>query len=645
MSEVFGSESPAPTLRRFSGGRKGEATPAGPRGNPCSPLGCRTRADHNAHLRAPATVRLRRLAVALLAALATLVTVAARPLPRAPSRHATADSVTASRLDTYMSRLEALGYNGGLLVLKDGRVLIEKSYGWADKAAGVRADVNTVYNLGSITKQFTAACILRLEEQHRLHTTDTVGRFFPNAPADKRGITLHQLLTHTAGFESDFSPTDYEPTTRDEYLRRAFASRLIAPPGREHHYANSGYSILAALVEVVTKQEYEEALAALVLRPAGMLQTGYKAPGWKAARIAHGYQAGRDWGTIVDRIRVPGAPFWALRGNGGLHTTLGDVARWDAALRSPGVFTDSTLRKFMAPYVDEDKSHQSQYAYGWAVFKTPRNTRLVAHNGGNGVFVAELQRFVDEGITVFLTSTVAELPATPVTRPIAAILFGGQVDLPPKAIAMTDDAVRALVGAYAFPNGERLVLEASGGHLAARAGGPLTFALLSTGDTTISARARDLNEQAARIVGALVVGDAGPLHAALGGAGASLDEVSSRERELMDSRRERWGPYQGFTVLGTAPNRDGDMMTTVRVDFARGAGTNMYAWGSGGMIVGLDAAPFAATELVAVGNGVFERFALRGRAAPGRLTIDGSGPGTTITVVTPAGPVTLRRAP
>ena len=140
-----------------------------------------------------------------------------------------------------------------------------------------------------------------------------------------------------------------------------------------------------------------------------MLETGYKAPRWESARIAHGYQNGRDWGTIVDRIAVEGAPYWALRGNGGLHTTLGDIARWDAALDNRSVLTDSSRVKFMTGYVNEGPEGRSQYAYGWAVMKTSRGTRLVTHNGGNGVYVAELLRFVNDRVTIFVASTVSEL--------------------------------------------------------------------------------------------------------------------------------------------------------------------------------------------------------------------------------------------
>ncbi|MHB8838614.1 MAG: serine hydrolase domain-containing protein, partial [Gemmatimonadaceae bacterium] len=270
----------------------------------------------------------------------------------------------AARIDEYMMRLENLGYTGGVLVIRGGHTVFERSYGMANRSAGIVADTSTVYNLGSITKQFTAAAILRLEELGKLHTTDSIARFFPDAPSDKRAITLHQLLTHTAGFNSDYSPTDYEPTTRDEYVRRMFAAPLHSAQGSTHFYANAGYSLLAAIVEIVTGKDYETALRELVLQPAGMNETGYKAPNWASARIAHGYQNGRDWGTIVDRIAPADAPYWALRGNGGLHTTLGDMARWDAALNDARVLTDSSRRKFMTGYVNEGPDGQSQYAYG-----------------------------------------------------------------------------------------------------------------------------------------------------------------------------------------------------------------------------------------------------------------------------------------
>ena len=273
-----------------------------------------------------------------LAALATLLlaaaTAGAEPAATPGRSTPIVQGDLGHKLDEYLSRLETLGYSGGLAVVKGGETVLLKGYGQADREGGVPMRPDSVFNLGSITKPFTAAAILRLQELGKLKTSDPVSRFFDGVPADKAGITLEHLLTHSSGLESDFSPTDYEATTREEYARRALASKLLFPPGQGYEYANAGYSLLAAVIEKTTGKDYETALGELVLRPAGMTETGYKAPRWDAARVAHGYRGGEDWGTILARIEEPGAPYWALRGNGGLHTTLADMVRWDAALRA-----------------------------------------------------------------------------------------------------------------------------------------------------------------------------------------------------------------------------------------------------------------------------------------------------------------------
>jgi CubicO group peptidase (beta-lactamase class C family) len=547
------------------------------------------------------------------------------------------DSVVAARVDEYLSRLAALGHNGGVLVLRDGRTVLERSYGMANRDAGIRADAATVYNIGSITKQFTAAAILRLEELGKLHTTDSIGRFFRELPVDKRGITIHHLLTHTAGLESDFSPTDYEPTTRDEYVHRALASKLRTPPGTQHYYANSGYSLLAAIVEIVTGRDYEAALTELVLRPAGMSETGYKAPHWDARRVAHGYQDGRDWGTIVERIAAPGAPFWALRGNGGLATTLGDFARWDAAQNDGRVLTDSSRRKFTTPWVNEDASGRSQYAYGWAVMKTPRGTRLVTHNGGNGVYVAEFQRFVDEGVTIFLTSTNAEMKASPMARVVERIVFGEPYELPPAAAAVSAGSLAAVAGTFVLPDGGRLMIRADRGQLLADAIGQSAFALLAAGDTSSSPGAAELNAKVRTIVEALVKSDIRPLVALLADQPDTAD-VGRQERALLSDRRQRWGELRSVDVLGTVPGAEGGLTTTARLTFERGIATNLYTWGPAGRIVDLGARPYRSTALVAVGEREFQTMQGLGSGTL-RLRLDGTG----LVAQTPRGNVRLVR--
>ncbi len=549
------------------------------------------------------------------------------------------DAQLTTRVNEYMQRLESQGYVGGVLVIRDGKTLFTRSYGEANIDAHIRADTNTVYNLGSITKQFTAAAILRLEELGKLRTTDSIGRFFPDAPADKRGITLHQLLTHTAGFKSDYSPTDYEPTTRDEYVKRMFDAPLRTKPGATHFYANSGYSLLAAIVEIVTTHDYEMALRDLVLRPAGMMQTGYKLPAWPAARIAHGYQDGRDWGTIVERIAKPGAPYWELRGNGGLQTTLGDIARWDAALNDRRMLTDASRAKFMTGYVNEGPEGRSQYAYGWAVMKTSRGTRLVSHNGGNGVYVAELLRFVDDKVTLFVTSTVSELTATQAVGVVSKIVFGQPYTLPPKRVATTTTTLDAAKGAYVFSDGSRLTLRAVNGKLMAEAVGQQAYQLLVSGDTVSPPSASRVNTQSRAIVEALVKNDIRPLIAALG-PGADSADVAKQESELMSGRLERFGAFRSIDVLGTSAGPEGGLRTTVRLNFANGGATNIYTWGRDGFIMDLGARPFAPTELVPAENGEFRAFDARNGVGARVTFADGKGIASTRT-----GTIRLQRQP
>ncbi len=154
-------------------------------------------------------------------------------------------------------------------------------------ARGVPLRTDSVYDLGSITKQFTAAAILTLEMQGKLAVTDLASKYLDGVPADKSAITLHHLLTHSSGLESDFSPSDYDPVGREEYVGRALQSTLLFAPGGGYEYSNAGYSLLAAIVEKVSGQPYEIYLTERVLKPAGMRETGYKLPTWVPDRVAH----------------------------------------------------------------------------------------------------------------------------------------------------------------------------------------------------------------------------------------------------------------------------------------------------------------------------------------------------------------------
>ena len=135
------------------------------------------------------------------------------------------------KLDDYLKRLAPFGFSGTLIVEKDGEVVLHAGYGLADHERKIPMSPDTVLPIGSITKQFTAAAILKLEMQGKLKPNDPISKYFPNVPADKGAITLHHLLIHGAGLESDYGDGDFEPVTREEIVRRVLAAPLRSAPG------------------------------------------------------------------------------------------------------------------------------------------------------------------------------------------------------------------------------------------------------------------------------------------------------------------------------------------------------------------------------------------------------------------------------
>ena len=333
------------------------------------------------------------------AAIAATVAVFAATIAQAAPEPILAGELGA-KLDRYLAES---GYVGAALVAKNGEIVLMKGYGLADRENGRPWQTDSILSVGSITKQFTAAAILKLETEGKLSVQDPIGKFFKTAPPDKRGITLHQLLTHTSGLDSDFAG-DYDQVGRDAYVALIFASKLRSAPGTAHFYSNAGYSLLAAVVELASGQSYEAYLREHLLLPAGMKETGYRAPQWDRGRVPVGYKDGKRWGTMLEKAWAPDGPYWALRGNGGIETTLADLWTWNGVLNGAGgLLPESARKKLFTPYVQESRGGGS-YGYGWSIGTTPWNTKLVEHDGGNGVFSADFKRYADDGIVVITAS-------------------------------------------------------------------------------------------------------------------------------------------------------------------------------------------------------------------------------------------------
>ena len=327
------------------------------------------------------------LAVALAGGHVTTASAAA-PDPVAPS------------IQAFVERTVPDGASGTLVAMRGHEVVACESFGWADRAARVPAGCDTVYDIGSLTKQFTAAAVVELESRGRLSVHDPIGRWLGSVPADKAAITVQQLLTHTSGLVGSLGG-DYEPLTRRQLVARALGSPLRTTPGTAYHYSNVGYSLLAVIVERASGTTYERFLARRLFRPAGMRQTGYVLPRWRRSDVAVEYDAdGRSQGRPFDHPWAAGGPWWNLRGNGGLLSTARDLARWHRALLDHRVLDRRAQRELFRPRVPERPGGDSWYGYGWVLLDTAVG-RVAWHNGGNGWSYAELTRVLGEGVQVF----------------------------------------------------------------------------------------------------------------------------------------------------------------------------------------------------------------------------------------------------
>jgi len=324
------------------------------------------------------------------------------------------------KLTNYLNKLESSGFSGSVLVAQKGKVLLEKGYGYSDRKNKVRYTKKTVSTIGSITKQFTGAAILKLEMQGKLSVKDKLSAYFENVPDDKKDITLHHLLTHSAGVPPAIGD-DYERITTDEFMQKVLNRKLLFKPGSKYEYSNVGYSMLGIIIEKLSGKSYEAYLLENLWKPAGMNQTGYQMPSFED--IAIGYRKSRKWGRTTERAWANDGPYWHLRANGGVLSTVQDMYKWHEALLGNKILNENAKTKFYGKHIEEGEGSGSYYGYGWAIFPTPRNTELIAHNGGNGVFFADMWRYLEEDITIIIMTNSVKRSYERITSHIAGILL------------------------------------------------------------------------------------------------------------------------------------------------------------------------------------------------------------------------------
>ena len=337
---------------------------------------------------------------------------------------------TCIKIDKYLSQLVIeKNFSGGLLIIKDGKKILSKGYGWANKESGIAFTPSTLASMGSITKSFTASAIMKLFEQKKLDLKDNLKNFFPSVPPDKAGISIHQLLTHSSGFhELQNDGGDYEKIEKEEYLSRVFNVPLSFKPGEKAVYTNINMGILAIIIEQVSGMNYESFLKKYLFTPAGIKNIGYCYPAADNINIAHGYQNGKDWGTHPQHFAVAGGgPYWNLKGSGGLQASLNDMYLWAMGI-SKSILSKESIEKMFTPYIKEEETNGFySFGYGCTISKSRRNTKAIDNGGSNGVYFARLIRLPEEGLIFYMVTNESSINANMVLPNVTQLYFNGTI--------------------------------------------------------------------------------------------------------------------------------------------------------------------------------------------------------------------------
>jgi CubicO group peptidase (beta-lactamase class C family) len=327
-----------------------------------------------------------------------------------PSPEEPAPDPRQTELDSTFAEAAADGFVGAALVRVGGTTLFAKGYGLANRETRASNTTETAFDVGSLMKDFTAAAVFLLAERGRLSLDDTLVQVLPDVPDDKAGITLRELLQHRAGFDTYHDDEgDFEAMTREEARERILAQELLFEPGSDEEYSNSGYTLLADIIETASGEPYTDFVRNELFAAAGMHESGfYSDEVWQTVATAVGY--GSD--TFGDNDPATWPYTWALVGNGGLVSTVEDLDRWLVALQDGLVLSPATFQVMRAEYLERgavDLCDEVVYAGagagdfglgGVAVMAPARSLRILLASNAYDAF--DIEAFAGELVTSLL---------------------------------------------------------------------------------------------------------------------------------------------------------------------------------------------------------------------------------------------------
>jgi CubicO group peptidase (beta-lactamase class C family) len=369
-------------------------------------------------------------------------------LHSASAQNTRSDQKIAAEIEEYMkSAVEVERFTGAILVARDGKPIVSKGYGLANVELDVPNTPKTVFRLASLTKQFTAASIMMLQERGKLNVNDPFCKYLSDCPPAWQPITIRQLLTMTSGIPGasalELGPLRGLPVPWDQWLEATKKKPLEFTPGENFKYANTGYTLLGFILERVSGKSYGEFLQENIFGPLKMERSGYEDPRRIIKNRATGYRQ-----LPGDPItNVPYAEMVGLYAAGGIYSTTEDLLLWDQALYGDKLLSRKSIDEMYTPV----KEMLPGKGYGYGLWTTRKHGHQeIAHGGNLAGFITYISRFPAERVTVIVLSNNGRGSSGKISTVLSAIVFGAPYEIPRerKEIAVASSVLDKYVGEY-----------------------------------------------------------------------------------------------------------------------------------------------------------------------------------------------------
>ncbi len=356
-------------------------------------------------------------------------------------------------------------FNGSALVAQKGNILLEKGYGYKNASTNSLNDSNTIFQIASLTKQFTSAVILQLQELGMLSVHDKLSKYIPDYP-NGDSISIENLLTHTSGIhnfnDEAFMENNASKTMKLESIIALFKNvPTDFKPGTNYNYSNSNYILLGFIIEKITGKSYYQNIRERIFQPLQMNHSGFDFTFLKSSDKATGYSKlnanNKKPAQILDSSILYAA--------GGMYSTVGDLYKWDRALYTDKIIHDSSRQKAFTPF-------KNNYGYGWLI-DSAYNKKAVLHEGATSGFTSFIGRIIDDSTCIILLDNKQSNGLIKIAEDINAILNHQPYDFPkPRTEIEVDTAIlKQYVGDYQLSPELILTIALEDGQLTAAAKG------------------------------------------------------------------------------------------------------------------------------------------------------------------------------